>query len=50
MLGPLLTGLAIDLVGPWLEGTQGYAAMFLVASAATLLSIPFLRTAIGDPA
>lgn len=47
VLGPLLTGLAIDLMGPWLEGTQGYAAMFLVASAATLLSIPFLRTAIA---
>lgn len=49
VLGPLLTGLAIDLMGPWLEATQGYAAMFLVASAATLLSIPFLRTAIVDP-
>lgn len=49
VLGPLLTGLAIDLMGPWLEATQGYAAMFLVASTATLLSIPFLRTAIVDP-
>jgi MFS family permease len=48
VLGPLLTGLAIDLMGPWLEGTQGYSAMFLVASTATLLSIPFLRTAIAS--
>lgn len=45
VLGPLVTGLAIDLLGPWLEDTQGYAAMFLVASVATLLSIPFLRRA-----
>lgn len=49
VLGPLLTGLAIDFMRPWLDGTQGYAAMFLVASAATLLSIPLLRTTtVGD--
>lgn len=43
VLGPLATGLAIELLEPSLESTQGYSAMFLVASAATLLSIPFLR-------
>lgn len=32
VFGPLLTGLAIDLLGSWLEDTRGYAAMFLVAA------------------
>lgn len=45
VLGPLLTGVAIDVLRPWQEGTEGYSAMFLVAGAATLLSIPLLRRA-----
>jgi MFS family permease len=45
VLGPLLTGVAIEVLRPWLEGTQGYSAMFLVSSVAMLLSIPLLRAA-----
>lgn len=47
LLGPLLTGVAVDALAPVLESTDGYSAMFLVAGAAILLSIPLLR-ALGD--
>lgn len=42
LLGPLLAGAAIDLLQPLLGSTQGYAAMWLVAGAAILASIPLL--------
>lgn len=48
VFGPLLTGVAIEVLRPSLESTQGYSAMFLVASAATLLSIPLMRKATMD--
>jgi len=43
MLGPLLAGVAIQLLQAPLHSTQGYGAMWLVCSAAILASIPFLR-------
>ncbi len=43
LLGPLVTGIAIDASGGLLPGTNGYAAMFPVAALAILLSIPVLR-------
>jgi hypothetical protein len=47
LVGPLLTGLAIELLKPAgflvFEETQGYAAMFGVASALLLVSVPVLR-------
>jgi MFS family permease len=43
MLGPLLAGIAISAAKPALSATEGYAAMWLVAAAATLASIPLLR-------
>lgn len=42
MLGPLLGGVAVQLGGGLLSGTQGYAAVWLVASCAILGSLPFL--------
>jgi MFS family permease len=42
-LGPLLAGVAIQLLKGTLASTQGYAAMWLVCSLAILASIPFLR-------
>jgi MFS family permease len=43
LLGPLLTGAAIDLLRPLFEKTDGYAAMWAVLGTASLLSIPFLK-------
>jgi hypothetical protein len=42
MLGPLLAGVAIQLLGSGFSSTHGYAAMWIVTSAAILLSIPIL--------
>lgn len=46
LAGPLLTGIAIELLKPVgllvFEETQGYAAMFGIASALLLISIPIL--------
>ena len=39
----LLAGLAISLLRAPLASTHGYAAMWLVCSAAILASIPFMR-------
>lgn len=43
MLGPLLGGAAVELLRGPLADTDGYAAMWLVASAALLASIPLIR-------
>jgi MFS family permease len=47
LVGPLLTGLAVELLKPVgllvFDETQGYAAMFGVASALLLVSVPVLR-------
>jgi len=40
VLGPLLAGLAVGLLGPVFPGTDGYAAVFVVAGAAVLASLP----------
>lgn len=45
LLGPLLAGAAIELLEPVFPSTKGYLALFLVASAAIVASIPFLRRA-----
>jgi len=42
LLGPVIAGVAIELLRPLLESTEGYAAMFAVASAGIMLSIPVL--------
>jgi MFS family permease len=43
LLGPLLTGTAIELLHPLFASTDGYAAMWPVLGTATLLSLAFLR-------
>ncbi len=48
MLGPLLAGVAIDLLGGLFAGTHGYAAMWIVSSGAVLASIPVLGRLRGD--
>ncbi|WP_437799427.1 MFS transporter [Sorangium sp. So ce693] len=45
LLGPALTGAAIDLLRPLFASTKGYAAMWLVLSASTLASVAMLRRA-----
>lgn len=42
MLGPLLAGVAIELLKPNFASTHGFAAMWIVASGAILVSIPVL--------
>ena len=42
MLGPLLAGVAIGGLGGLFPSTHGYAAMWIVTSAAVLLSLPVL--------
>jgi MFS family permease len=39
MAGPLLAGIAIEVLGPLFSSTQGYAATWLVAGGAALLSL-----------
>lgn len=43
MLGPLLAGVAVQLLHGPFAATHGYQAMWLVCSAAIFLSIPFSR-------
>lgn len=45
LLGPLLTGAAIDLGRTWLGLRHGYDAMWLTSALAILLSLPLLRRA-----
>lgn len=42
MVGPLLAGLAVQLLGGQFSSTHGYAAVWIVVAAAILLSIPVL--------
>ena len=48
MLGPLLAGVAIDVLGPAFPGTHGYAAMWIVSAGSVLASIPVLGRLRGD--
>jgi len=50
LLGPLLTGVAIDVLGPLFPSTHGYAAMWTVVSASALTSILALRKTIEGQA
>jgi MFS family permease len=43
LAGPLLAGVAITVLRPTFEGTDGYAALFLVVSASVLVTLPLLR-------
>jgi MFS family permease len=40
--GPIAVGLAIDLLGPYFPGTNGYGAMWVAIGVPILLSLPFL--------
>lgn len=42
MLGPLIAGVAIELLSGPLSWSEGYSAIWGVASAAALLSLPLL--------
>ena len=57
VLGPAVAGVAVEVLRPAFEGTAGYAAVFVVAAAAVLLSLLFVarvpdprRTAVPDRA
>lgn len=43
MLGPLLTGIAVELLRDPFDGTEGYQAMWLVCGGTVLLSLIFVR-------
>lgn len=45
VLGPILAGVAVETLKPLFESTDGYAAMFLVASVAVAVSVPLARRA-----
>jgi len=48
VLGPAVAGVAVEVLRPAFEGTAGYAAVFVVAAAAVLLSLLFVARA-PDP-
>ena len=50
LLGPALTGIAIDALGRFFPGSHGYAAMWPVLAASVLGSVFFLRAASLKPA
>jgi Na+/melibiose symporter-like transporter len=50
VLGPVLAGIAVQTLGGVFESTEGYAAMFVVASGAVFLSIPLVRRAVDQGA
>jgi MFS family permease len=53
VLGPIVVGLAIDVLAPVFPSTNGYGAMWLAIGAPILLSLPFLaalRTEEPEPA
>lgn len=45
VLGPILAGVAVETLRPAFSSTEGYAAMFLVASVAVVISVPLARRA-----
>lgn len=49
MLGPLLAGVAVQVLRGPFSATHGYQAMWLVCSAAILLGLPFSRRLLGEP-
>ena len=49
MLGPILAGVAVQVLGPALfESTSGYAAMWVVTAGAIFLSLPFMAKLRGE--
>jgi MFS family permease len=42
VIGPLLAGAVIDILGPHLEKTNGYQALWPVLGVPILLAIPFV--------
>ena len=48
LLGPLLAGIAVELLRPLLLDTDGYAAAWLVAALAVLATVPLLRRLRGS--
>jgi hypothetical protein len=43
VLGPIVVGVAIDVLGPVFPSTNGYGAMWVAIGAPILLSLPFLN-------
>ena len=50
VLGPVLAGLAVELAAPALPGTDGYAAIFVVAGVAVLASLALVARVPDAPA
>jgi MFS family permease len=42
VIGPLAAGAVIDILGPYLEGTEGYQALWPVLGVPIILAIPFV--------
>jgi sugar phosphate permease len=43
VLGPIVVGVAIDVLAPAFPATNGYGAMWIAIGAPILLSLPFLH-------
>jgi MFS family permease len=48
VLGPIVVGVAIDVLAPVFPSTNGYGAMWVAIGAPILLSLPFLSTIRGE--
>jgi hypothetical protein len=42
VIGPLAAGAVIDILGPYLESTEGYQALWPVLGVPIILAIPFV--------
>ena len=50
VLGPVLAGTAVQVLAPWFADTRGYAAIWLVAAVAVLLSLGPVARLVREPA
>jgi hypothetical protein len=50
LFGPLIAGVAIDLLSPYLDKTDGYQALWPVCAIPVLISIPIVASLIRDEA
>jgi MFS family permease len=47
LLGPLAAGVAIDVLAPYLDATQGYQVLWPICGATILLAVPLVRSLIS---
>ena len=47
IVGPLAAGIAIDVLSPYLQATQGYEVLWPICGVPILLAIPLVRSLIS---